>query len=237
MELVTTFSLAFVGGLVPALVWLWFFLREDRDRPEPHLLILLAFLAGMLSVIVALVLESLSLNLPFVVHGTLATIILWAFIEEFVKWALAAVTVLWRPFDDEPIDPVIYMITVALGFSALETALFLLGPIFDADITNAIVTGNLRFLGAALVHVVSSAAIGFALGFAFYHRREVQYVALVIGIILATALHALFNFLIMTLQGPAAMYAFLFVWASIVGMLLAFERIKQVGTSLFASRT
>ncbi len=234
MEVAFTFGLAFLGGLVPALVWLWLFLKEDRVHPEPHLLILLAFLAGMLSVLISLVLESLSLNLPFIAPGTVATIVLWAFIEEFAKWAVAAATVLWRPFDDEPIDPVIYLITVALGFSALETGLFLMGPVLDLDLGAILVTGNLRFLGAALVHVVSSAAIGFALAFSFYHSREVQWAALVVGIILATALHALFNFFIIIASGSIALLVFFFVWVCVITLFILFERVKQL-TRLFTS--
>jgi len=32
-----------LGGIVPTLLWLWFWRREDRLHPEPRRLILLAF--------------------------------------------------------------------------------------------------------------------------------------------------------------------------------------------------
>jgi len=44
---------AFVGGLLPALLWLWFWLREDL-HPEPRRILLLTFTAGMVMAIVAL---------------------------------------------------------------------------------------------------------------------------------------------------------------------------------------
>ncbi len=55
--------------------------------------------------------------------------IAWAFIEEITKFLAAYVTVLRRAEDDEPIDPVIYMVTTALGFAAAENTLFLLSPL------------------------------------------------------------------------------------------------------------
>ena len=45
---VVLFSL--VGGILPALLWLWFWLKEDAKKPEPGSLILVAFLGGMIAV-------------------------------------------------------------------------------------------------------------------------------------------------------------------------------------------
>ena len=69
---------------------------------------------------------------------------------------------------DEPIDAVIYMITVALGFSALENALFLSNLISTSSFAQSIITGNSRFLGATLLHVASSAAVGVMIGLSYY---------------------------------------------------------------------
>ncbi|KKR45403.1 MAG: hypothetical protein UT81_C0014G0020 [Parcubacteria group bacterium GW2011_GWA2_40_14] len=52
------FILAFLLGLVPALFWLWFWLKEDI-HPEPLKMITLSFLGGMLAVLFVLPLEQL----------------------------------------------------------------------------------------------------------------------------------------------------------------------------------
>ena len=57
MSEITTVIAASLGGLLPALAWLWFWLREDSKHPEPRRLIALAFLAGMVAVAVAIPLE------------------------------------------------------------------------------------------------------------------------------------------------------------------------------------
>ena len=45
---------ALLGGILPALIWLAFWLREDYKHPEPRGLILRTFLLGMGAVILVL---------------------------------------------------------------------------------------------------------------------------------------------------------------------------------------
>ena len=42
---------AAIGGMLPALFWLWFWLQEDKLHPEPRSRIMLAFLGGMVGFI------------------------------------------------------------------------------------------------------------------------------------------------------------------------------------------
>src|SRR3989344_2100149 len=49
--------LALLGGVLPALFWLWFWLREDRLHPEPRRIILECFVLGGAGAFLALVLE------------------------------------------------------------------------------------------------------------------------------------------------------------------------------------
>jgi len=239
------FLYGFLGGLLPALLWLWFFLKEDAKRPEPKWLILAAFLAGMLAVIVALPAEMLAKCLasgswPAWGTGVLDTltycrmvpdanpIFLWAAVEELLKYLLAVVVVLWRRAVDEPIDAMIYLITVALGFAALETGLFLMEPLGRGDITGGFLTGNLRFLGAALIHTVSSAVVGFAIAFTFYRSYVVQFISLCTGLVVAIVLHALFNHHIIASGGEHTAIVFFFVWIGVIALLALFERIKLI---------
>ena len=70
----TTLLLALLGGILPALLWLWYWLKEDAARPEPRGLIMLAFVAGMITVPLVVPLEALAGAISV---GTL-TIIVWA---------------------------------------------------------------------------------------------------------------------------------------------------------------
>ena len=218
-----TLGYAFLGGLLPSLIWLYFLLKEDARHPEPKRLIALAFLAGAVAVPLALPLEQyakahLSLDLPLL--GA------WALIEEMLKYVFAAIIILWRRAVDEEPDYVIYMLTVALGFAAAENMLFLLGPLMGGGLASGIFTGNLRFLGSTLLHVLASGAIGFAFAFSARMRPPARVVAAALGLILAVVLHTSFNLLIMRPGASTALAAFFLVWVVAVIFFAAFEVLK-----------
>lgn len=240
MPTLEIFLYAFVGGILPTLVWLHFLLKEDERCPEPRSLIILALFAGMLAVPVVLPLEhyvkaimptitaiptlfdrfalDLAIEMP--------VILAWSVIEETVKFAFAALLILWRRQVDEPIDLVIYMICVALGFSALENALFLIAPIMNGDVVQTVLANNLRFIGATLLHVIASATVGFVMALAYTRRKHIRAAAAALGLILAIALHALFNFLIIRETASDTVLAFLLVWVGAVVGLGLFELLR-----------
>jgi RsiW-degrading membrane proteinase PrsW (M82 family) len=225
-------ALALAGGVLPALAWLWFWRREDSRNPEPRKIIALAFLAGMVTVAVVIPMEQFIRPympeyawLPALTFVFLA----WSFIEEIMKYVAARITVLWRRDDDEPIDPVIYMVTVALGFAAAENALFLLNPALSGStLSQTLMTGNLRFVGATLLHVLSSAIIGLALALAFYKKKRIKRRYVFFGVILAGLLHTGFNFFILNTAEDHLLRTFAFVWLGIIALLAALEYVKRI---------
>ena len=220
-----TLLFALFGGILPALLWLWFWLKEDKKRPEPRGLIILTFIAGMVVVPIVLPFERF-VDVNFT--GTIV-IVLWAGIEEIFKYGGAYFAVLRRKEMDEPVDAVIYMITIALGFAALENTLFLINPLIDGDFVNTIINGNLRFLGATLLHTLSSATIGVMMALSFYKSGKILKRAYALfGLILAIVLHTLFNFYIMQGSNGKMLTVFFFVWIGIIILILFFEKIKRI---------
>jgi len=215
--------IAFLGGMIPACVWLFFWLLEDRCEPEPKRYIFLCFLAGMLGVVVVLPLEQLADNY---VTGTMLLLV-WGALEELVKFGAAYIVALRTAFFDEPLDAVIYLVTAALGFSALENTLFILGPLHEGDALRSILTADLRFMGATLLHSLASATIGIALALSFYKPASVRRMVTLAGVVLAIALHTLFNFFILNKGSDATFWIFLCIWVGIVALLLLVERVKQ----------
>ncbi len=216
---------ALLAGLLPTLLWLYFWLREDNLHPEPRSLITMSFIGGMLVVIVAIVLEKYASEL---IIDEKYKYIAWASIEEICKFIVVAIIALRSRYMDEPIDAMIYCITVALGFAALENALFILSPLENGEIAKGIITGNMRFVGATLVHVVSSAIIGFMIGITFYKSRLTKVLSLIIGVILAIVLHAGFNLSIINETVTNTLKVFGLVWVAVVILIMLFEEVKTI---------
>jgi RsiW-degrading membrane proteinase PrsW (M82 family) len=224
---------ALLGGLLPALLWLVFWLFEDRRHPEPKRYIFFCFLAGMAVVLpinigghmVGIVLPLEKFALLFLSGPQL--LFSWACIEEITKFGVAFFIALRARVFDEPLDAVIYLVTVALGFSAAENTLFLINPIDHGQVLQTIVTGDLRFIGATLLHTLSSATIGISLALAYYKSLATRIWATIGGVILAIALHTLFNFFILRAGSAATFWIFLIIWLGIIAVLLGVERVKK----------
>ena len=219
-----TLFYALAGGIVPALLWLWFWLKQDKKKPEPRGLIILSFIAGMIAVIIVFPLEKFVVN--FIPEGV-ALLIAWASIEEIIKYSAISLVALKSRHFDEPIDAVVYMITVALGFAALENSMFLIEPIQNGEMIVGFLTGNLRFIGATLLHVLASASIGIALGLSFYKGKFVKFISTIIGLTTAIALHTLFNFFIMK-EHMDTFLVFLYLWIGIIIIIFLFEKVKRI---------
>jgi len=218
------FLIAFLGGLIPALFWLWFWLREDTAKPEPRILIASAFIAGMAVVPLVLPLQKFAIE-RFQGDNLIFT---WVIIEEVLKFSAALIVVLWNKAVDEPIDCIIYMITIALGFAALENALFIFNPLAAGDLMNTFLTGNFRFLGATLLHVLASGTVGAFMAFAFYKRKLLKIAYATLGLFIAIILHAIFNFFIIDARGETILGVFMFVWMGIIILFLVFEKVKLI---------
>ena len=220
-----SYALAIAGGVFPALAWLWFWLKEDSRSPEPRRLIALAFIAGMVTVVIVIPIQKFVAG--YLVTQT-AIFAAWSTIEEFTKYAIAWLVVLHRREHDEPVDAVIYMVAAPLGCAGLEHALFPLSPLAGETVMQTVMTGNLRFIGATLLHVFSSAVVGIFLAFSFYRSRVVKEWYAAVGVILASILHILFNFLILNTADEHLLRAFAGVWLGVILVLFALEFVKRI---------
>ncbi len=224
-----TLLIAIASGVIPAVFWLWFWLKEeDSEEPEPMGLIVMSFILGGFMVFLAVFLEKYSLNF---INSENTKIIVWAFIEEVLK-LLATLAIIYKNKNvNTPIDYPMYFIAVALGFAAFENTLYLFNPIITDGAVVGVLTGNLRFLGATLLHAISSAMIGSALGLAFFIEKNKK-IYLLLGLICAVALHSVFNFFIMKEGGKDFLSIFGFLWVVTIINMLIFEKLKRMGRNL-----
>ncbi|RJP43603.1 PrsW family intramembrane metalloprotease [Candidatus Parcubacteria bacterium] len=213
-------------ALAPGFAWLFFYLKEDV-HPEPKRLIVSVFIAGMAFAFFALVLQVLAspvlAGLGVAVLTPISLLVL-SLIEEVTKFWAAYFVVHKSAEFNEPVDAMIYMVVAALGFATVENIGALHGGGSQtALISSAFETASLRFVGATLLHSLSSAIVGYywAISVREFHARK----PLVLGICIATALHAAFNYLI--LGYGSVVYPVIFL--TIVGffVLADFESLRR----------
>jgi RsiW-degrading membrane proteinase PrsW (M82 family) len=281
---------ALLGGIVPALFWLWFWIREDRLRPEPKFALLSSFVGGILAVMLALFFELViyyllvdantpveakspvifwqalqelanKFNLPELqvnfwnkaqvffdninflanynidIKKATLVVIIAPIIEEVLKLIFTYNICLRRKINDEPVDASIYMLTAALGFAAVETALFLTEPLAKGNILDGIIAGNFRSIGPMLIHLISSAMLGLFIGLAFYKSRFMKFIYFTVGLLVAIILHSLFNFFII-LNDTTHNISYFWTacsgtWVFVIVLLIFFERVKNVSRPTF----
>lgn len=221
-----TLFVALLGGILPATFWLWFWLKEDKLHPEPRGLLILSFVVGMLATAIALPAEKYIAG--FFTANSFGLLFCWALIEEVLKFGGIYLVALRTKYFDEPIDAVIYLITIALGFSALENALFLFSPLGGGDLLGTLTLSNFRFIGATLLHVAASGLVGVALALTFYRKKRWRIAGALVALAGAILLHTFFNFSIIASEGRLLYAIFILLWVLIIGILLACEKIKRV---------
>ena len=148
-----TLALALIYGMVPAVAWLFFWLREQRARPKGTGSLLYAFMAGALMVIAALPVEKFL--------GTFSTnvntlTILWATAEEVLKFSAFLLMLFAGSSIEAPVDYAMYAVVVALGFAGFENALYFLQPLQTGDSVVLLLAGAMRFLGTTLMHAAAA---------------------------------------------------------------------------------
>lgn len=217
---------AIFGGLLPAFAWLFFWVRseEKRDR-EPWGLVILAFIMGMLAVLVAVPLQHAVA--PYL-QSQEATMIVWAAIEELIKFLAVMLILRDNMHVEDPMDFPVYLIAGALGFAGLENILFLMNPDIITDTNMRWLTGNLRFLGSTLLHAVSTAIIGIGVGLSYYQNWRNYFMYVAGGLILATTLHGAFNLFIMNSSDQEFFRIFGFLWVITIISILLLEKLRRL---------
>ncbi len=180
-------------GFAPALFWLWYFYVKDRYAPEPRAWILRIFLLGMLSTIPLALIEAL-IGAVFP-SDLLLVVVVAPVVEEIGKFLVVYLFVFRRPVFDEPIDGIVYAVTAALGFAALENFVYLFAA-YSETLTLPLELSLVRAVLSVPGHALMSAMWGYALSQSLVTPHPLARRLVFHGLLLAIVLHAAFNFLV-----------------------------------------
>jgi len=187
-------------------------------------MIVRAFIAGALVAFVAVGLQLLLRNIlqSFQINEYhLVSFSLFGFIEEALKFFAAYLVVRKSRFFDEPIDAMIYIITAALGFAMVENVAIMLSIKVLSEAFGII---TLRFVGATLLHALSSGLVGYYWAKGIILGRVP--LLLFKGIVFATLLHMVFNYLIL-ISKEIIIYPIIFLTIAALFIFWDFEKIKK----------
>lgn len=216
-----------LSAVLPAIIWLFFFTREDI-HPEPRRLIAFTFGIGVLSAIPTLLAQVLFKD-ALGDGKVVLTFLGLAAIEEVFKFLAAFYVVYKNKYFDEPIDAMIYMIAAASGFATIENVLIAIGSIEGLSLASLYATSSvllLRFIGATLLHVLSSGIVGYY--WAKSHALKHTHRGLVVyGIIIATLVHTAFNYLIALFGERNIIYSSIILVIAAFFVLGDFEILKR----------
>jgi len=224
-----TYIIFIILGFAPSIVWLSFYLRKDA-HPESKRMILKIFLYGMLSAILAGLIEiELSAGLfffggnflqrfPFLFFLVFQFIVI-ALIEELSKFLIVEEKVIGNSEFDEPVDTMLYMIIAALGFAALENILVLFLGNEPMLIKGAVAITSFRFIGATLLHALCSGTLGYFLALSFFEPKK-RIRLIFKGVAIAVLLHGLFNTSIIIIEESLAEKNHLLLSFSIIFLVI-----------------
>lgn len=160
--------LVIITALIPVVILGWWIYKKDSLRPEPLRMLYKAFLYGVGSTFVTLVITSFLAMAGVKLYdlgsfkGAVSTALFAAALpEECAKLLMLWLFLRNNPYYDEYLDGIVYAACVGLGFAGTENILYLL----QSD--NWLGTGIMRGITAVPAHFAIACAMGY-----FYSKRH-----------------------------------------------------------------
>lgn len=163
--------LVILAAIAPVAVVIWYIYRKDRKQPEPTKLLIKAFIYGILSALLTLVIV-----IPFEAIAEFAndevsnigSAIFNAFFMAAIPEEVAKLVMLWLLLRNNPyFDGIVYAVCIGMGFAAIENVLYL----FD-NYESWISVGIARALFAVPGHFLDAVIMGFY--YSLWHFRIVR---------------------------------------------------------------
>ena len=207
--------------IAPSLLIILFFMKSDLF-PEPNNQIFKIFLYGILLCIPAFIINtafgSFFSNVGF--NGTLLPSLLSAApVEEILKFTVLYYLVYKMKDFNEPIDGIVYGVTVSLGFATLENIyyVYVLSDYYNVSSQSL---AMLRSFSTIPAHGIFGATMGyFFMKYSFIRKQD----NLILCIIVPILLHASYNFFVST----NFLVALLIIIISWFILLNAFSKLKK----------
>lgn len=222
-------------AVLPVIILSVYIYRQDKFEKEPIGMLIKAFIFGALSIIPAIVMESvLSAYTPVgmpVLQGAYTGFVVAGFSEEFCKlfmlwWAV------WRSRHfDEYFDGIVYAAFVSLGFACFENFSYVFG---QETYASALVTGSVRAVLSVPGHFLFGVTMGYYFALAKFQPSN-RFGNFLKALIVPALLHGTFDALLMIPENMgegagiiASVLFVVFVWFDIKLWKIATRRLRHL---------
>ncbi len=176
-------------AIAPGLAIMIFIYWKDKFDREPKRLLAFSFLLGALSIIPAIILESVFANYPdtipiYILSNVVKAVLIVGLAEEGSKYFMVRYFLYPRKAFNEPFDGITYCVMVSMGFATVENIMY----VMDSGMQTAL----LRMVTAVPAHATFGIVMGYYLGLKKFDAKNLQYGLKALGF--AALLHGAYDF-------------------------------------------
>ena len=181
------FALSIAPGIA---ISLYFFFKDEYNR-EPRKHVIISFFLGMISAMLAGIIESVALTITgdngsqSILFTLLKAFLIVGFTEEWCKYLMVRKYAFPKPEFDEPFDGIVYAVMVSMGFATLENILYVM--------EHGLATAIIRMFLSVPAHASFAVLMGYYLGMARFKQIDKRSY-LLRGVLAATFFHGCFDF-------------------------------------------
>lgn len=203
-------------SLAPGIFIAIYFYYKDKHEKEPLTAIMFTFFLGCLSVVPAILLETLFMTY-YPSNGTnlfitaVNAFVIIAGMEELSKFFMLKYY-FKNPNFNEPYDGIFYGVVISLGFAAVENIMYVS--------QNGFATGVLRMFTAVPAHAIFGAIMGYYFGLAWQDQEnKLRY--MLRGLLSAVMLHGAYDFFLIQENYPGLSFV------SFIGLFLSWKLVTK----------
>ena len=183
------------SALAPVIAVIIYIYYKDKYEKEPLSLLLKSFILGVISIIPAILLETLAEKIGLGVSRDIVQTAIYAFIgvgfsEEFSKYVFLRYYIYPKKEFDEPFDGIVYAVMISMGFAAAENIMYVIQGGFSVAWS--------RMFTAIPAHATFGILMGYYVGKAKFHDNK--FLLMVKGLGIAVLLHGFYDFFLFTSQ-------------------------------------
>ena len=198
-------------SILPVILLLLYIYKQDKYEKEPIGMLLLAFVGGVVSIFLDLILVGIINGIWYSDTVFYSAFMEAGFPEELCKFIILFLFFWWNKNFNEYMDGIVYATFVSLGFACLENILYVFDSGFGTGVMRAIISVPGHFLFGVLM--------GYFISLAKFDKSN-SLIYLILSVLVPGIVHGLFDWLLMVTDTMGTGGQFVILAIFIVGDII-----------------